>query len=149
MDNSLTRRWSPSVALVVCGWLLTLGAAALAVFTSDPPGRLFGAVAALLFAVAAGYGTRARPRLVADAVGIVARGFGAPRAYPWSAVQRMRVVRTRRWGRETALLEIDVLDPGGQERLLLFGRLDLGADPEEIERELDALREPSDRPDRP
>ena len=70
----------------------------------------------------------------------MARGFGAPRRYPWSAVQRMRVVRTRRWGRETALLEIDVLDPAGQERLLLFGRLDLDADPDEVERELGVLR---------
>jgi PH (Pleckstrin Homology) domain-containing protein len=149
VDNSLAKYWSPSVVLVASGWLLTLGAAALAVFTTDPPGRLFAAVAAVLFAVGAAYGTRARPRLAADAAGIVARGFGASRAFPWSAVQRMRVVRTRRWGRETALLEIDVLEPSGRERLLLFGRLDLDADPEQVERALNALREPSDRPDRP
>ena len=119
---------------------------ALAVLTTDPPGRLFAAVAALVFAFAAAYGTRARPRLAADSTGIVARGFGAPRSYPWAAVQRMRVVRTRRWGRETALLEIDLRDPAGQERLLLFGRLDLGADPDEVERVLSALRARSDRP---
>jgi hypothetical protein len=145
-DLPPTLHWSSSVVLVASGWLLALGATGLAVLTGDPQGRLFAAVAALVFAAAALYGTRARPRLTADRAGVVVRGFGAPRSYPWSTVQRMRVVRTRRWGRESALLEIDALDEAGRERLLVFGRLDLGADPDDVERELGVLRARSDRP---
>jgi hypothetical protein len=42
------------------------------------------------------------------------------------------VLRTRRLGRETSVLEIDTRSAAGTERLLVFGRLDLGADPEEV-----------------
>jgi hypothetical protein len=47
-------------------------------------------------------------------------------------VQHVRIVRTRRLGRESSLLEIDTMRADGTEQLLLFGRLDLAADPEDV-----------------
>ena len=52
----------------------------------------------------------------------------------------MRLLRTRRLGRETTLLQVDTVNAGGDERLLLFGRLDLDADPEDVLQELRLLR---------
>src|SRR2546423_8717587 len=133
-------QWSPAVGLVALGWGIAGAAAVLGVLAPDAPGRLIAAVAAVMLALAAGYGTRARPRLAADRHGIVARGLGGPAGYAWSAVEGLQVVHTRRWGRETALLEIDVRDEHGAERLLLFGRLDLDADPVQVGQHLAALR---------
>lgn len=133
-------RWSPAPALVFLAWLLAAAAATLGVLAPDPPGRLIAATATALLILAALYGVRARPRLAADTTGIVVRGLRRPARYQWPEVDRLRVMRTRRWGREAALLEIDVHTPDGSERLLLFGRLDLGADPDDVAAVLDTLR---------
>ena len=61
------KEWSPAPGLVVFAWLLTLAAAAwfvaLTISGSDPAGRLLAGVAAIGAAIAAFFGTRARPRL--------------------------------------------------------------------------------------
>ncbi|MGI5126631.1 PH domain-containing protein [Pseudonocardia sp. CA-107938] len=118
---------------------LWVAAAALGVWTAilwatdaDAPGRLLAAVTASGLAVWAFWATRARPRLQADPDGVTVRGFGAPRHHPWPLVQDVRVVRTRRLGRESSFLEIDTVRADGTEQLLLFGRLDLAADPEDV-----------------
>jgi hypothetical protein len=46
----------------------------------------------------------------------------------------------RRLGRTSTLLEIDATDPDGRERLLVFGRLDLDADPEDVAEVVNAAR---------
>ena len=51
----------------------------------------------------------------------------------------MRLVRTRRLGRDTATLEVDA-DNAEPPALVVLGRLDLGADPEDVVDELLALR---------
>ncbi len=99
--------------------------------------RRVGAAVALVFIALVG--TRARPRLAADRDGIEIRSLTRTVRYPWSDVERVHVVRTRRWGREAPLLEIDTKTPDGQERLLVFGRLDLGTDPEEVSEELSGM----------
>jgi hypothetical protein len=52
----------------------------------------------------------------------------------------VRVLRVRRLGRESSVLEVDTVNADGEERLLVFGRLDLAADPEDVAPELQALR---------
>jgi hypothetical protein len=47
-------------------------------------------------------------------------------------VQDVRVLRVRRLGRDSSLLEIDTQNADGDEHLLVFGRLDLDADPEDV-----------------
>lgn len=131
----LDRAWSPAPGLVGLAWA---GAAAavtwcvLVATTGDRAGLLFAAVAALGLGVAALYGTRARPRLRVDASGVTVGGLSAPRHHTWAEVGEVRVLTVRRLGRTSTLLEIDVVDRDGEERLLVFGRLDLDDDPTDV-----------------
>jgi hypothetical protein len=52
-------------------------------------------------------------------------------------VHDVRVLHLRRFGRDTALLEVDLVTADGDEQLIVFGRLDLGDDPEDV---ADAVR---------
>ncbi len=135
--------WSPSPGLVGLAWA---GAAAaggwsvLVASTGDRAGLLLAVVAAAGLALAALYGTRARPRLRVDAAGVTVRGLSAPRHHPWASVADVRVLTVRRLGRPSTLLEIDVVGPDGDERLLVFGRLDLDDDPVDVARAVRAVR---------
>jgi hypothetical protein len=141
---ALTREWSPARGLVVLAWLVAVGAAVwcatLWVTGADPAGRLIAGVAAVGAGVAALFGTRARPRLRADADGLTVGGMLGSRHHPWPFVKDMRLLRTRRLGRQTVLLEVDTVSASGDEHLLVFGRLDLDADPEDVLDELRLMR---------
>ena len=143
-QDSAIRTWSPAPGLVVLGWVGAAAAAAWCVLLTtsgaDPAGRLLAGCAADALVVAALFGTRARPRLRVDADGLTVGGLLRARHHPWPLVQGVRVLRTRRFGRENSLLEIDTVTADGGERLLLFGRLDLGADPEDVAPEVLGLR---------
>lgn len=107
---------------------------------ADPAGRLIAGVAAALLALAALYGIRARPRLRVDADGLTVSGLLRRRHHPWPFVTGVRVLQVRRLGRMSSLLEIDTITASGVEQLLVFGRLDLAADPEDVAPELLARR---------
>jgi hypothetical protein len=127
--------WSPSPGLVGLAWVGAAAAAAWCVLvatTGDRAGLLLAAVAALGLGLAALYGTRARPRLRVDASGVTVGGLAAARHHPWREVDDVRVLTVRRLGRTTTVLEIDVVGPGDDERLLVFGRLDLDDDPVDV-----------------
>jgi len=140
VDNPAARAWAPSPALVIAGWLAALVALLLTGFSDDPVGRLFGAVATVVLASAALFGTAARPRLSVDASGIAVRGLLGVRRWPWSRVHRLRVVNHRRLGREIPALELDGIDEDGSEQLVVLGRLDLNAHPEDVLGEVLAVR---------
>ncbi|MHA6628970.1 PH domain-containing protein [Pseudonocardia sichuanensis] len=143
-DAPAAAEWSPAPGLVVLAWLVAVGAAAwcvaLWVSDADPAGRLLAGVAAVGATTAALFGTRARPRLRADPDGLTVGGLLRSRHHPWPFVAQIRVLRVRRLGRETSLLEVDTVTADGSERLLVFGRLDLAADPEDVAPRLHALR---------
>lgn len=124
--------WSTPPALVAIGWLATAGAALWALLSDDPAGRILVALAALVAASLALYGTIARPRLSADSNGITLRRLTSRRQWTWAEVN-VRVVRTKRLGREVSTLEVDAEDD-----LIVLGWLDLGTPPEDV---ADALRE--------
>jgi hypothetical protein len=126
--------------VVITSWLAAAVAVVSAVLTDDPPGRLFGVVAAAFLGAAALFGTVARPRLAVDDTGVAVRGLLGVRRWPWSRVHRLRVVRHRRLGREVPLLELDVMEADGSERLLVLGRLDLGAHPDDVLAAVQAVR---------
>ncbi len=140
----MTVECSPAPGLVVCGWIGAVAAAgwcaALWTDGGDPAGRLIAGLAAVGLGLAALYGSLARPRLRADADGLTVGGLRRSRHYPWPLVQGVRVVRTRRFGRESSLLEVDTLTAAGADQLFVFGRLDLDADPEDVAPRLLALR---------
>jgi Bacterial PH domain len=136
--------WSPAAGLVGCAWVGTVAAAGWFVATwqlsADPAGMLLAAVTAIGLGVAAVFGSRARPRLRADIDGVTVGGLLRSRHHPWPFVDDIRVLQVRRFGRATSLLELDTISAIGDERLLVFGRLDLAADPEDVAASLRALR---------
>lgn len=123
---------------MVLAWVLAVAAGAWAAFTTDPPGRVLLGVVALLLVLAGVFTSVARPRLAADQSGIAVRGLAGTRRWTWAEVN-VRLVRTRRLGRETATLEVDAenADPPA---LVVLGRFDLGADPEDVVEALLDLR---------
>jgi Bacterial PH domain len=125
---------------VVLGWVAALAALLLTAFAGDAPGRLLGVIATLGLALAALFGTVARPRLLVDGEGVAVRGLLGRRHWPWSRVHRMRVTRHRRLGREIAMLELDAVEPDGSEHLVVLGRLDLNATPEDVLATIHTLR---------
>ena len=142
--------WSPPAGLVGMAWAGAVAAAVwclLLVGTGDVPGLLLAAVATVGLALAALYGTRARPRLVVDIDGVTVGGLAGRRHLPWSQVGTVRAQAVRRWGRDSVMLEMDVVAADGTERMLVFGKLDLGEDPADVAEAVCAAR-PATPPDR-
>jgi PH (Pleckstrin Homology) domain-containing protein len=124
--------------VVTLSWVLAAAAAAWAALAGDPPGRVLLGVVALLLALTGLYTTVARPRLAADREGIAVRGLTGTRRWAWAEVN-VRLVRTRRLGRESATIEVDA-ENAEEPALVVLGRFDLGADPQDVVDELLALR---------
>jgi len=136
----MPRQWSAKPAAVavvgLCGGL----AAVLAYLAPDRPGQVLLTLAAAGLLGVAALGARLRPRLAADAAGLVVRGPRTAHRLAWSQVERVEVVRTRRLGRDVPVLEITPYDtPQRSGALLLLTRADLGADPREVLTALSAL----------
>ncbi|MBE8519154.1 PH domain-containing protein [Amycolatopsis sp. H6(2020)] len=113
--------------------LLLIGVVADAL-TGDRGGLVLFALAAVAVGAFAGHATIVRPRLAADAEGLVARTLGGTHRLPW-AQTRTRLRTTRRMGRDGVTLEIE-----HDEQLYVFGWLDLGEDPRDVLDVLSTLR---------
>jgi hypothetical protein len=113
--------------------------AVAAVLTTELPGKFMLGVAALVLLGLAVLGMRQRPRLSVvpgENPRLVLRTLTGVTEYTRDQILRARVVGYRRLGRKSPMLEIDV-DHLGSERLLIFGRWDLGTSPEDV---YDAVR---------
>ncbi|MET8796268.1 PH domain-containing protein [Nocardia sp. NPDC004568] len=113
--------------------------AVAAVLTTELPGKFLLGVAALVLLGLAALGVRQRPRLSVvrgENPRLVLRTLTGVTEYTRDQILRARVVGYRRLGRKSPMLEIDV-NHLGAERLLIFGRWDLGTSPEEV---YDAVR---------
>jgi Bacterial PH domain len=129
--------WSPRVAETVALAAVGLGLA-LAVLAVDVEGRLLVGAAALFVLALAARDLVVRPRLSAGPEGVVVRTVGRQQQIPWARL-RIQVRATRRFGVISRALELDTAaGPDDAGVLVLLGRRDLGADPEEVAR---ALRE--------
>lgn len=97
----------------------------------DAPGRFLAVLAALGMFVLAFLGGRQRPKLaiVRDGPALAATRLTGRRVYERDSIERIRIVAYPRLGRRVPMLEIDAVDPDSTERLLIFGRWDLGVDP--------------------
>jgi len=133
-DHEPSREWSTplgAVAALAVGAVVMIAAALL--LGLDAPGRFLAGVAAVALLVLAALGARQRPKLAIVRVGggpaIAATRVRGRRVYRRDDIARIRIVRYPRLGRRVPMLEIDALDPDGTERLLIFGRWDLGEDP--------------------
>ena len=131
-------QWSPRPAETVALGAIGLGLA-LAVLVVDTTGRVLVGAAALLVLAAVLRDVVARPRLTAGPDGVDVRTWTAQRHLPWPGLQ-VRVRETRRFGVRSRTLELDTAaGPDDDGVLVLLGRRDLGADPQEVARELRAL----------
>jgi hypothetical protein len=125
--------FGPSVvALIGCGVLGVMLAAAAVMQVTDPPGRLLAGIAGVGLLVFAGFSLRARPRLAITKDGLVLRGWWRSRTLRQADIKLIRVTEFRRIGRKTRLLEIDTTD----DQLIVLTRWDLGTSPVDV---LDAL----------
>ena len=134
LDVPETRSWAPLPPLVGLAWVLASAAVAWVLLTADRPGRLLLSVVALVLVWIGLFGTVARPRLHADAAGITVRGLTGRRHWTWAEVN-VRLVHTRRFGREVATVELDA-----ESDLVVLGRFDLGADPVDVVEAIRHLR---------
>ncbi|MGF0314319.1 PH domain-containing protein [Nocardia fluminea] len=134
MNDAQPVSWSTPVA----GLLAVTGGGILLVVTAflaqDGPSRLLIGVAAFAVLAMSALGIRQRPRLTmvpGPAPRLVVGTLTGPNDYPLDRIDRIRMVSYRRIGRKTAMLEIDVRHED-TERLLIFGRWDLGTNPHDV-----------------
>jgi hypothetical protein len=128
-------QWSPRAGETAALGAIGLGLA-LAVVALDTAGRLLLGAAALLVLGLAARDLLLRPRLSAGPAGVVVRTVGGRTEVAWPDL-RIHVRRTRRFGVSNRVLELDTASgPDDTGLLVLLGRRDLGADPEEVARAL-------------
>nr|WP_275889570.1 PH domain-containing protein [Nakamurella flavida] len=68
--------------------------------------------------------------------GLEIRGVGGGRTVRWAEIVRVSAPSRRRMGIASTTLELELVD----DELLLFGRLDLGTDPERVAAAIAARR---------
>jgi hypothetical protein len=128
-------QWSPRAAETIALAVIGLGLA-LAVPLVDPVGRFLVGAAAVLVLWLAVRDALLRPRLSAGPDGVVVRTLSGRRHLPWYGL-RVQVRAGKRWGMRSRTLELDTAaGPDDDGVLVLLGRRDLGADPEEVARVL-------------
>jgi hypothetical protein len=130
-------QWSPP-ALVPAG--LTAAGVALGAVTLllDAPGRVLVGGAAALLLLMAGRAALLRPRLAAGPEGVEVRTLTGRQLLPWTLL-RIRVRSARRWGTTVRTLELETTGVDDDDGLLVvLGRWDLGADPRDVARDLEA-----------
>ena len=118
--------WRPPRVLLVIGGLAAAGAVIWAVSTNEPLDRLVAVFVAAVFA--AGTAVGGRRKLVTGPRGLLVHGVGSARILPWSQIRSIRGARSAHLGISSSTIEIDTVD----EELLVFSRIDLGADPAEV-----------------
>lgn len=131
-------QWSPRIAETAALGAIGLGLA-LAVLAVDTAGRLLVGAAALFVLLLAARDLLLRPRLAAGPDGVVVRTLGGRSELTWPGL-RVQVRTTKRFGISNRVLELDTANgPDDDGVLVLLGRRDLGADPEEVARALRGL----------
>lgn len=104
---------------------------------TEPAGRFLLALAVIGLFVMGGLALRQRPRLAviedAGTKSIAVQRLRVRHEFTREQIDRVRLVRYPRLGRRVPMLEIDIVDhPTDTEKLLIFGRWDLGTSPEDV-----------------
>ena len=127
--------WSPRAAETAALGAVGLGLAVAGVLV-DPVGRVLVGAAAVLVLALALRDALLRPRLAAGPGGVQVRTLTGRVHLPWP-VLRVRVRTSRRLGVRHRTLELDTATgPDDDGVLVVLGRRDLGADPDEVARAL-------------
>lgn len=128
------------IALVVGGFALIVAAA---VTNTDMAGRLLVGLGALGLWIIAALAAYQRPRLWIDngsaspgerpAQRLAVKRLSGVQTYRLEEISRLEVMKYPRLGRRVPMLEVDVRRAGEDEdRLMIFGRWDLGANPQDV-----------------
>jgi hypothetical protein len=128
-------RFGPDRRLTALSGVLALIAIVAAVLASDPAGRLLLAGAALVLLAYTATDLIYWPRLTVSADGLLVRTPATRGLIPWSEVEAVRADSRQRAGLRTVTLEIDTGD-----RLVVFSRRALGADPADVAGLISAFR---------
>jgi hypothetical protein len=128
-------RFGPDRRLTALTGVLTLIAIAAAALASDPAGRLLLAGAALVLLAYTLTDLVYRPRLTVTADGLQLRTPATRGLIPWSEVEAVHADTRQRAGLRSVTLEIDA-----GERLVVFSRRALGADPADVAGLISAFR---------
>lgn len=119
---------------MVAGGVILAGAALLS--GPDPAGVLLMLIAAVLLLVLGGVGLWVRPRLALPGKRTLAVRTltGGTRSYSFDDIRRAEVISYPRLGRRVPHLEFDITDADAREgeRLVIFGRWDLGVNPLDV-----------------
>jgi hypothetical protein len=124
--------------LMVLGGLFLGGAGLLS--STDPAGMFLMLIAAVLLLVIGGLSLWVRPKLAVEGRQIHIRTlFRGTCSYSFDDVRRAQLITYPRFGRRVPHLEFDLDDERGHdgERLVIYGRWDLGTSPLDV---ADALR---------
>nr|WP_232433574.1 PH domain-containing protein [Rhodococcus sp. AW25M09] len=123
-------------ALVAGGIALGIGAA---LSSTDAAGTFLVGLAAVGMWVIAVLAAVQRPRLAITHDGsLVIKRLTGVRTYNRTDIVRIKIVRYPRLGRRVPMLELDIHPPGeDDDRLIIFGRWDLGTDPQDVFETLD------------
>jgi hypothetical protein len=130
--------WSPRPGETAALAVIALGLA-VSLLLLDSPGRILVGTAALLLLGLVARDLLLRPRLTAGPDGVEVATLGGRRQLSWS-VLRIRVHESRRLGVRSSTLELDTAaGPDDTGTLVVLGRRDLGADPEQVAQHLRSL----------
>ena len=118
-------------ALVAGGFALGIGAA---LSSTDAAGTFLVGLAAVGMWVIAALAAVQRPRLAITRDGSLAmKRLSGMQTYSRADIVRVKIVRYPRLGRRVPMLELDIRPPGqDDDRLIIFGRWDLGTDPRDV-----------------
>ncbi|AZI56923.1 PH domain-containing protein [Nakamurella antarctica] len=120
--------WGPQTVLLVAGGALTAGAIVWSLLAVNSVDKLVTGAAVLIFALMTGVGLMMRQRLTVSASGLVIGTALGRVTVTWAQVAAISTPQRSRLGVSSRTLEIDLDDDG----LLVFGKVDLGADPTEV-----------------
>ena len=129
-------RYGPRPAVFAVGGVLLAAAVVAALIAGGSLDRMVAVVVAVFVAATLIAALRLRSRLQASTAGLLVGTLSGPRQIRWSEVHRIEVVNRKRMGASSSTLELDLDD----DELLVFGRMDLGTDPEQVAEDLRTLR---------
>ncbi|WP_170947521.1 MULTISPECIES: PH domain-containing protein [Nocardiaceae] len=132
VDNLSWATPLPAVIALTVGGFALLVAAFLT--DNDPAGRVLISIGALGLWIIAGLAAYQRPRLWIDSAGrLSVKRLSGIHTYTRDEISRITLVPYPRLGRRVPMLELNVRHPGeDDDRLVIFGRWDLGTSPQNV-----------------
>jgi len=126
------RIWGPRGGVLAVTTALTAAAVIWLLLAQSPPDKFFAGVLTLAAATTTVAGLMMRRRLVASEDGLRVGTMFGTKLVSWSQVHRIHITTRRHLGVGTEMLHLDLDEDG----LFIFGRIDLGTDPETVAQEL-------------